>query len=94
MSGPALSGFGLADLAGAAGFAFGLAYFALLGRNVALFLGGGGLAAATGLTLARLAAAVAVFALAARLGALPLLAALFGFLLARFVALGAGRRAD
>ena len=93
MSGSVLPGFGLAALAGAAGFAFGLAYFAMLRRNIAVFLGGGGLAAA-GLTVTRLAAAAAVFALAARLGALPLLGALLGFLAARFVALRAGRRAD
>jgi hypothetical protein len=93
MSGFVLPGLGLAALAGAAGFGFGLAYFAALGRNVALYLEGGGLAAATGLTLARLAAAVAAFAFAARLGALPLLATLLGFLVARFVALNARRRA-
>lgn len=93
MSGPALSSFALAALSGAAGFAFGLAYFAMLGRNVALFLQGGGLAAAAGLTLARLAAAVVAFAIAAKLGALPLLASLLGFLAARFIALRAARRA-
>ncbi len=93
MSGSAFSGCALAALAGAAGFAFGLAYFAMLGRNVALFLQGGGLAAAAGLTIARLAAAVAAFAIAAKLGVLPLLASLLGFLAARFVALRVARRA-
>lgn len=70
-----------------AGLLFGLVYFAMLGRSVALFLHGAGALLAVGMTLMRLAAAAAAFALAARFGAPALLGALLGFLAARFVAL-------
>jgi N-ATPase, AtpR subunit len=84
----------LAILAGSAGFAFGLLYFATLKRSIAVFAGGRGLLAALGLTLARFAAAVVFLGLAAQFGAAVLLAALVGFLLARTLALRSARRSS
>ncbi len=69
------------------GLAFGLLYFALLRRSALMFARPGGRAAALSLTVGRLAAATALFWLAAQLGAFPLLAALGGFLVARAIAL-------
>ena len=76
------------------GFAFGLLYFATLKRAAALFASGSSWMGPLGLTLGRIAAAVIFLSLAARLGAAALLAAFFGFLLARTLALRAERRAD
>jgi hypothetical protein len=75
-----------------AGFGLGLAYFATLRRTVAIFAIGRGWLGPLGLTLGRIGAAVLFLGAAARLGAAPLLAALFGFLLARTVAVRAARR--
>lgn len=75
----------------AAGLAFGLAYFAALRRTV-LLLGSGGRLGPAALSLGRIAAAVIFLGLAARFGAVPLLAAFLGFLLARALALRALRR--
>jgi NhaP-type Na+/H+ or K+/H+ antiporter len=75
------------------GFAFGLVYFAALKRTVALYGAGRGWLGPTALTLGRLAVAVVLLVLAARLGAVPLLAAFAGFLAARALALRAARRA-
>jgi hypothetical protein len=72
------------------GLAFGLVYFAALRRTVDLFGAGRRLAPAA-LTLGRLAGAISFFGLVARLGALPLLSAFVGFLLARTFALRAVR---
>ena len=72
-----------------AGFVFGLVYFAALERTVILFASGRGWLGALGLTLGRVAAAVIFLGLAAKLGALSLLAAFAGFLLARTLALRA-----
>ena len=84
---------GLAILTVAAGFFFGRAYFATLKRSVALLATGRNWAGPIALTLARIAAAGGVFFLAAKLGAVPLLTALLGFLLARAVAVRTARRA-
>jgi len=83
---------GLPVAAALTGLAFGLVYFAALRRTVDFFavqLNWIGLVA---LTLARIAIAVIPFAIAARLGAAPLLAVFVGFLLARTVVLRLVRR--
>lgn len=76
----------------AMGLLAGFAYFAALGRTVALFASGGGWLGPAALTLGRLIAATAFFALAARLGPAPLLAAFTGFLAARTIMLRRVRR--
>jgi hypothetical protein len=87
-----MSALALASACAAAGFVFGLAYFAALRRTTHLFSSGGGYVVPVALTVGRFAGAVVLFGLAARLGALPLLAAFLGFLLARTVAVRASRR--
>lgn len=82
----------VATLAASAGFAFGLLYFAVLKRSVAVLAGASGLVVPLGLTLARFAAATVFLGLAAQLGAAALLAAFVGFLLARSFALRTARR--
>ena len=77
---------------GLAGFVFGLAYFAAVQRTALLFAAGRGWLAPVALTVGRIGAAVLFLALAARLGAAPLLAGFAGFLLARAVALRVARR--
>lgn len=84
---------GLTFLIAFAGLALGLVYFASLKRSVALFAGGKSWLAALALTLGRIGAAVALLYLAAKLGAVPLLGAFIGFLMARALALRAERRA-
>lgn len=74
-----------------AGFALGLVYFAALRRTVDGVAGGNGRLFLSALTLGRYGAAAILFTLAARLGAIPLLATLLGFLTARVVALRAVR---
>jgi hypothetical protein len=76
-----------------AGFSFGLLYFAALERTVSLFAAGYGWLSLLPFTLGRIAAAGIFLGLAAKLGAISLLAAFAGFLLARAVALHAERRA-
>jgi hypothetical protein len=85
-----------ADMARAAaavtgGLVFGRLYFAALRKNVDFYSDGHPLKASA-LVLGRLVSAAMAFALAARLGALPLLTAFIGFLLARALALRAARR--
>jgi F1F0 ATPase subunit 2 len=75
------------------GAVLGLTYFACLKWTTDLFAAEGRWARLALLTLARLVAVVIAFALAARLGAIPLLAAFAGFLVARSIALRQGRRA-
>jgi hypothetical protein len=65
-----------------AGGGFGLLFFRLLALNTQLYTAGR-VAAATGLHIGRLALAVGLFVLAARLGAVVLIASLAGFLVAR-----------
>ena len=76
-----------------AGLMFGLLYFATLKRSVTLLVDGKGWLGPVALTLGRIAAAVALLVVAAKLGAAPLLAAFIGFLLARALTLRAERRA-
>lgn len=83
----------LASAMALAGLAFGLLYFRALRRTVDRLAGHRGWAGAVGLTLARLAGAVILLTLAARLGAMPLLGAFLGFLMARMIALRQARGA-
>ena len=82
-------GFVATALAAGLGLALGLAYFRLLRLAVSIQLAADGHRRAALLHLARPALAVPCFVLAARLGALPLIAAMVGFLLARRLALRA-----
>lgn len=85
-----LGPFPVAVVLALAGFAFGLAYFRMVRWTARCLADGardGGWAGPAALTLARVAAAVVLLILAARLGALALLAAFLGFLVARTVAL-------
>ena len=84
----------LAAAAAGAGIVFGRWYFALLRRTVSLYGTGGGNLAPSALTLGRLACAVVFLGLAARVGALALLGAFGGFLLARELAVRVSRRAE
>ncbi|HLY58870.1 MAG TPA: ATP synthase subunit I [Stellaceae bacterium] len=74
------------------GIAFGLAYFGAVRRTAALLAAHGSWPLAAGLTLCRILAAALLFALAARQGAVALLAAFAGFLLARMIALRSATR--
>ena len=76
------------------GFGLGVIYFAALRRTVALIATPGAALQAIAFTLGRGAAALGVLGFAAWLGAVPLLSAFAGFLLARSSALRRGRRAD
>lgn len=76
-----------------AGLVFGLGYFRLVRWSVSQISSGGHWLAPTFLTLGRIAAAAGLFALAAQLGAGPLLGAFIGFLLARTIALRGARSA-
>jgi hypothetical protein len=83
----------ISAIMGPAGTAFGLVYFAALRRTVDLYrANNGGALAPVGLTLGRIAGAVIFLALAARLGAEPLIGAFLGFLVARAIAVGPVRR--
>lgn len=84
--------FAIAAVFATAGLLSGQAYFAALRRSVELYAAGSFRLVPAGLTLARIAGALLFFGLAARVGALPLLAAFLGFLLARSLALGSVRR--
>jgi hypothetical protein len=75
------------------GLAFGYAYFAVLRRTVDLYAAGHGLLVPALLTVGRLATAILFLATAARIGALPLLLAFLGFLVARTFALLTAQRA-
>lgn len=76
-----------------AGVAFGLCYFAALRLSIAALAGGRGRLRAAALTLGRVGAAILFLWGAATQGAVPLLAAFAGFLLARAAALRWERRA-
>jgi N-ATPase, AtpR subunit len=69
------------------GATLGLVYFACLRKTVTLFAADGGWAGPAMLTVGRFVAAAAAFALAARLGAVPLLSGFAGFVLSRGIAL-------
>jgi N-ATPase, AtpR subunit len=75
-----------------AGTTFGLLYFMALRRTSVLLAGNGGCKGAFAFTLARIGGVVLLLGLAARLGAVPLLATFIGFLAARAIALRAFRR--
>lgn len=77
----------------AAGVLLGLAYFACLRWTAELFAAEGGWARPALLTLGRFVVVTAAFGLAARWGAIPLLAAFAGFLVARGLALRQARSA-
>lgn len=83
----------LAAAMAAAGLLIGLFYFAALRRTVQLYGAGRSRLGPAALTIGRIGGAAAFLVLAARLGALPLLAAFAGFLVARAIALRAVRRA-
>ena len=74
------------------GLMLGVAYFATLRRTADLFAIGQGRSMPVALTLARLVGATLFLATAARFGALPLLSAFLGFLVARGLALRGSRR--
>jgi len=65
----------------------GLAYFACLRKTVTLFAADGGWARPAMLTVTRFVVATAAFAIAARLGPVPLLSGFCGFVLSRGIAL-------
>ena len=69
------------------GLACGIAHFALLQRNVHLYLNAGGMTRAIGLQMLRLVTMAAVLVFAAWHGALPLLAAALGAVLSRSLVL-------
>lgn len=81
-----------AAMAGA-GLGFGLLYFRLMRLTVASLVAKGGWLRSVALTAVRVIAAIAVFAVAAKLGAIPLLAAFGGMLVARRVSLRSVRGA-
>lgn len=87
------SAFALAAAFAVAGLGFGGAYFAALRRTAELLAASGARLLPAALTLGRLAVAIVFLGCAARVGALPLLTALAGFLAARALALRAVRRA-
>ena len=88
---PTGSVFALVGLWGMAGLGFGLVYFAMLRRTVELYGTARNRASPALLTAGRLAAAIVFLGTAASFGASPLLAAFFGFLAARGMALHAAR---
>jgi hypothetical protein len=75
-----------------AGFACGFAYFAILRRTAEFYGSGRTWFGPIGFTLGRIAGAAIFFASTAKLGTGPLLAAFFGFLLARTAAVHTVRR--
>jgi hypothetical protein len=87
-----MTGAALAFAAALVGLPFGIVYFAALHRTVELYTHARSGFVAAALILGRLAGAVVLFGLAAKLGALPLLSSFLGFLLARWLALRAARR--
>ena len=75
-----------------AGFGFGVGYFAALRQSVENYDARGSRLVPFAFTLGRIAGAILFFGIAVRFGALPPLAALLGFLIARSLALRAVRR--
>ena len=76
----------------AAGFGFGLLYFATLRRSTNLYAERGSRLVLAVLALGRFAAAIGFLGFAASHGTLPLLTGFLGFLLARSAALRTVRR--
>ena len=87
-----MTGVSLALAAALTGLVVGLVHFAALWWSIERYSAGRGQLAAAALTLGRNAGTIVFLGLAARLGALPLLASFLGFLLARTLALRAARR--
>jgi hypothetical protein len=83
----------IAALCGGGGIVLGLLYFAALRRSVAIFTDGGGWFAPAALTLLRIAGIVIALGVAAKLGAIPVLAVFLGFLIARGISLRLAREA-
>ena len=73
------------------GLSFGLVYFAAMRRTVTFFTAGRGWLVPVALTLGRIGVAIILLGLAAKLGAVSLIAAFIGFLFARAAALRAAR---
>lgn len=78
--------FAITTVSAVAGIAAGLIYFAALRRSVAALTCGNGWFVPAILTMARLGGLVIALGIAAKLGAMPLLAAFVGFLIARGIA--------
>ena len=78
--------FELGAAAALAGVALGFIYFAALRHSVTRFEKQGGWRLVVLFSLLRIGCAIAAFALLARLGAVPLILAAGGFLLARTIA--------
>lgn len=76
------------------GMLLGATYFAKLRRTAELFCAGEDRVLPITMTLSRLGGAIVFFAVAVQFGALPLLGAFIGFLVARGFALRAVQRAD
>ncbi len=83
----------LAAIMALAGLGVGVAYFAALKRGVTLFVTDHGWRAPLTLMLLRLGGVILFLVLAAKLGAVPLLAAFLGLLAARVLAVRAARKA-
>ena len=83
--------FGQVVLALAGGSGFGAVYFAALHRTADSYVAGRGWMNPTALTLGRIVTAGGFFALAASFGAMPLLTAFLGFLVARSLAVRAAK---
>jgi len=88
----AVYGLGQASLWAGLGALLGGLSFAALRANVGLYLAGGAVWQPIGLHLLRLALALGGFVAIAPAGALPLLSALAGFLIARTIAIRLGGR--
>jgi hypothetical protein len=79
-------------LFGGIGLALGLAHFHGLRRDVRSYLGGGVRFGAIVAHAARVLATAAAFVFIARIGVIPLLAGLGGFVLAKLIAVTRARR--
>ena len=79
-------------LLGVAGLGFGWAYFAVLRWTIDAYLAGRSPLVPLTLTLTRIGAAILFLGVAAQRGALPLIAAFLGFLVARGLALRTSAR--
>ena len=77
-----------------AGIAVGLVYFAALRRTSVLLTTSSGWMAPLAFTAVRIGGVVVFFALAAKLGAAPLMVAFAGFLSARAIAIRLVRRSN
>ncbi len=93
MTGPAFPDIAAMAALAIAGLAFGLVYFRAVALTAGRILSGAGPAGTVALVAGRLAGAAMLFALAAWLGAGPLVAAFAGFLVARAVTMRRARRA-